>query len=710
MRFVHISPDKRYLNTPDGRPFFILGANYEGYFDRAWRMWDDNKFDPDLIALDFGKMAEAGLNTVRLFVQPALEKDVRANNFSKLDRVLQLAADHKLLALLTFNDSHSLNLNTAARLDAKIAARYKDDPVILAWDLENEPVFYNFAAAVYPREHPAPLQTSALVDHYGAIVSQSEAIELQRQRRIPAHLSPALAFYYINALRLFIRFNTDALNWARQQGKTLVDYIYSPNAAPWHKLIEVLNGTVSAWLHARHTPVRSADPNHLITVGYNWLHFAGLPANRRLDFQEFHKYGSASLAKFKQLTAALDSLQRAFPNHPVMMGEFGYSNQSSSNPAVSQPVSAKKTALFESALLAYLRANGFAGGMKWMLNDVDTPSNPYEASFGIYRLGDRAKPIKSLLSHFNRNWPAPPGDGVLRVLQDRAGLAYRLDLGEETTLNGGVFQDETFSWQADDIAACFIARQGDHLQVTAQGRGHLTLDPWEVLPAWDASRQSVLYRVTNGVPIELARFSAAERAEWPLQPGVVYRLTQGEAVQPPPDEDPDIIPNPGEHLILLGDSNAALRLSVPYIRKFAPDISFAPERATGRWIYVTVVALPAQISDETLETIRSAGAHIVERIDGDIEAVLGQLIAQNRRFLAAAEAPPIEPPIEPPPEPPPADVETYTVQPGDSLSKIALRFYGKASLWPLIFEANRDVLDSPGLIRPGMVLKIPPKP
>ena len=708
MRFVHLSPNKRFLNAPDGCPFFILGANYEGYFDRAWKMWSDNKFDPNLIALDFDKMAQTGLNAVRLFVQPALERDIRANNFSKLDRALQLAAERNLRVLLTFNDSHALNLSAAARVDAKIAARYKDDPAILAWDLENEPVFYNFAAAVYPREHPAPLQTSALVDHYGAIVSQSEAIELQRRRRIPAHLSPALAFYYINALRLFIRFNNDALTWARQQGKTLVDYIYSSDAAPWHKLIETLNGAVSAWLRARHTPVRNADPNHLITVGYNWLHFAGLPANRRLDFQEFHKYGAASLTKFRQLTAALDGLQRAFPNHPVMMGEFGYSNQSGSNPALSRPVSAKKTALFESALLAYLRANGFAGGMKWMLNDVDAPSNPYEASFGVYRLGDRAKPIKSLLAHFGRSWPAPPKNGVLRITQDRAGLAFRLDLGAETTLAGGVFQDETFSWQADDIAACFITRRDDYLQVTAQGRGHLALDPWEALPAWDAGRQSALYRLANDVPIELALFPAAERAEWTLQPGVVYRLTQGEVVPSPPAQDPDIIPNPGEHLILLGDSNAALRLSAPYIRKFAPDISFAPERAAGRWIYVTVVASPAQISDEMLQNIRSAGAHLVERIDGDVEAVLGQLIAQNRRFLAAAEAPPIEPPLEPP-EPPP-NAASYTVHPGDNLGKIALRFYGKASLWTLIFEANRDVLNSPGLIRPGMVLKIPPRP
>jgi nucleoid-associated protein YgaU len=51
----------------------------------------------------------------------------------------------------------------------------------------------------------------------------------------------------------------------------------------------------------------------------------------------------------------------------------------------------------------------------------------------------------------------------------------------------------------------------------------------------------------------------------------------------------------------------------------------------------------------------------------------------------------------------------YEVKPGDSLSKIAKAHYGKASDWQRIFEANRDVVKDPDMIRPGQRLKIPPK-
>lgn len=50
---------------------------------------------------------------------------------------------------------------------------------------------------------------------------------------------------------------------------------------------------------------------------------------------------------------------------------------------------------------------------------------------------------------------------------------------------------------------------------------------------------------------------------------------------------------------------------------------------------------------------------------------------------------------------------TYTVVAGDTLSHIAQRFYGKASRWPAIFEANRDKLSDPDRIHPGQVLRIP---
>lgn len=50
----------------------------------------------------------------------------------------------------------------------------------------------------------------------------------------------------------------------------------------------------------------------------------------------------------------------------------------------------------------------------------------------------------------------------------------------------------------------------------------------------------------------------------------------------------------------------------------------------------------------------------------------------------------------------------YTVDKGDSLSKIAKRFYGNALKYPVIFEANKPMLKDPNLIYPGQVLRIPP--
>jgi nucleoid-associated protein YgaU len=50
---------------------------------------------------------------------------------------------------------------------------------------------------------------------------------------------------------------------------------------------------------------------------------------------------------------------------------------------------------------------------------------------------------------------------------------------------------------------------------------------------------------------------------------------------------------------------------------------------------------------------------------------------------------------------------TYTVVAGDSLSKIAKRYYGDANQWRRIHEANRDQITNPDLIHPGQRLKIP---
>ena len=53
-----------------------------------------------------------------------------------------------------------------------------------------------------------------------------------------------------------------------------------------------------------------------------------------------------------------------------------------------------------------------------------------------------------------------------------------------------------------------------------------------------------------------------------------------------------------------------------------------------------------------------------------------------------------------------AAAQKYTVQPGDSLSKIARQFYGDSKSAMKIFEANSDQLDDPNKIQVGQELTI----
>lgn len=49
----------------------------------------------------------------------------------------------------------------------------------------------------------------------------------------------------------------------------------------------------------------------------------------------------------------------------------------------------------------------------------------------------------------------------------------------------------------------------------------------------------------------------------------------------------------------------------------------------------------------------------------------------------------------------------HSVEKGDSLSKIAKKYYGNAMKYPVIFEANKPMLTHPDKIYPGQVLRIP---
>lgn len=53
------------------------------------------------------------------------------------------------------------------------------------------------------------------------------------------------------------------------------------------------------------------------------------------------------------------------------------------------------------------------------------------------------------------------------------------------------------------------------------------------------------------------------------------------------------------------------------------------------------------------------------------------------------------------------EAQFHTVERGDTLSAIAKKYYGSAGKYPVIFEANKPMLEDPDRIYPGQVLRIP---
>ncbi|HEX8547903.1 MAG TPA: LysM peptidoglycan-binding domain-containing protein [Cytophagaceae bacterium] len=84
-------------------------------------------------------------------------------------------------------------------------------------------------------------------------------------------------------------------------------------------------------------------------------------------------------------------------------------------------------------------------------------------------------------------------------------------------------------------------------------------------------------------------------------------------------------------------------------------------------------------------------------------------------FFKKGEEKPVAKPATPTPTPAPQvsnapispQQEIYEVKKGDSLSKVALQYYGDMKQWPKIFEANKNQISDPNKIKVGLKLIIP---
>ncbi|MEM8816168.1 MAG: peptidoglycan-binding protein LysM [Pseudomonadota bacterium] len=118
--------------------------------------------------------------------------------------------------------------------------------------------------------------------------------------------------------------------------------------------------------------------------------------------------------------------------------------------------------------------------------------------------------------------------------------------------------------------------------------------------------------------------------------------------------------------------------------------------------------------------IKTSGLSDLEvDFDDGVATVKGKAINQATKDLAVAIAGNVKgvervdadglavpPPPPEAPEPEPA-AEYYEIASGDTLGSIAKRFYGRASAYMKIYEANKDIIENPDRIYPGQKIIIP---
>lgn len=421
----------------DSWPPFVLGASYQGPAARSWRgdfwaWWADDLFDAQLVEADFARAAGAGLNTLRLFVQLDLMRDVRAEKWTKLDTVLDLADKYGLRLIVTLGDWEEPRVSQVARIDGAISARYAGRKTILAYDVRNEPTFWMLQSASYPGDAKPPLLSRRMLDRYGEqaanhfIVAFRASDEGQRgPLAIPERFSEDEAYVYHNNWIMSYKLSLEATDWARKTGRSDLEFFGSPDAARWRPFLEALDATYKAWLEPRVQAIRKGDPGAVVTIGNHDPLIAALPSNKLLDVISLHRYvppGPDGIAdQRRQLTA----LRGLYPDKPVMLGEFGHR---------ATEIGDERVAIEESATWLQLLADGYAGGLKWMLNDTRDGTD----TMGMFRMDGSPRPVAHASALISKLALAGgSGDPALTIAGDEAGgTCYRFARADLLAIGG----------------------------------------------------------------------------------------------------------------------------------------------------------------------------------------------------------------------------------------------------------------------------------
>jgi nucleoid-associated protein YgaU len=134
--------------------------------------------------------------------------------------------------------------------------------------------------------------------------------------------------------------------------------------------------------------------------------------------------------------------------------------------------------------------------------------------------------------------------------------------------------------------------------------------------------------------------------------------------------------------------------------KETPSGDAKAEANAGETLVKTLTALAIPIEELSIQ-VKGEVATVSGKAKSQADREKAVLVVGNTKGIAQVDD---QITVETP-EP---EATYYTVQLGDTLSKIAREHYGDASKYAVIFESNRPMLKDPDKIYPGQKLRLPP--
>lgn len=495
---------------PNGKKLFLVGANIGGPIDLPFIFGkeEEGTFDIDAMESVFRRARDCGVNCFRVFSAPSSGKVV--------DVLKHLSRKYGVYLYFCLSTGGKFQTESeVAAWYASYAKAYADEPMVLGYDLENEPFLQAIGGVAYGGEKLRGLR--GMYEKFGSslpsnsidfIVKNGNGGFSKKATWLSETDKKDIAAVHVAWLKKVrdVISKDGTTTFPGYQGSLPTDPVFQ-------EALDAVDKTFTSFIAVAKKAIREADPNHFITVGYN-NELALLPANEALDFTSAHVYEwPESLDEHLKNLTTLDRLKKRFPTQPTFLGEFGYTSGYilKKDRATKTPISLASQALGEFTFYLYAFARGYAGTTVWMLDEIPASIGRYNmfwvSQWGIkqqrhglfYYDGNPAsqaapKPLAHALRFFKRYTDLhETGSGKIEFskIESQIGTAYVFK-GDKAIYVGNV-KSETpgLAFTSEEPVNVLLDWNSENLEICATSDVQVRIEPGRFDPKFSGGNWKI---------------------------------------------------------------------------------------------------------------------------------------------------------------------------------------------------------------------------